>query len=108
MPPPQLDPFSRLGYYTYYRQGARRRARRSAPHQSQSPYSKLCLWTSCECREYKRPLPPTVPTEAPVKYLITNQQEDRRMRRAAAVEWTLAGVLFLLVAAALAKIFHAL
>ena len=43
-----------------------------------------------------------------MKYLITNQQEDRRMRRAAAVEWTLVGVLFLLVAAALAKIFHAL
>jgi hypothetical protein len=28
MPPPQLAPFSRLGYYTYYRQGTRRRARR--------------------------------------------------------------------------------
>jgi len=43
-----------------------------------------------------------------VKYFITNQQEDRRMRRAAAVEWILASVLFLLVAAALAKLFHAL
>jgi hypothetical protein len=43
-----------------------------------------------------------------VKYFITSQQEDRRTRRAAAVEWTLAGVLFLLVAAALAKLFHAL
>jgi hypothetical protein len=43
-----------------------------------------------------------------VKYFITSQQEDRRMRRAAAVEWTLAGVLFLFVAAVLAKIFHAL
>jgi hypothetical protein len=43
-----------------------------------------------------------------VKYFITNQEEDRRMRRAAAVEWTLAGVLFLLVAAALANILHVL
>jgi hypothetical protein len=43
-----------------------------------------------------------------VKYFITDQQEDRRMRRAAAVEWSLAGVLFLLVTAALAKLFHAL
>jgi hypothetical protein len=43
-----------------------------------------------------------------VKYFITSQQEDRRMRRAVVVEWTLAGVLFLLLAAALAKIFHAL
>ena len=43
-----------------------------------------------------------------MKYLITNQQEVRRMRRAAAVEWILASVLFLLVAAALAKIFHVL
>jgi hypothetical protein len=42
-----------------------------------------------------------------VKYFITKKEEDRRMRRAAVVEWTLAGVLFLLVAAALAKIFHA-
>ena len=46
--------------------------------------------------------------EAPVKFFITNQEEDRRMRRAAAVEWTLAGVLFLLVAAVLAKLFHVL
>jgi hypothetical protein len=43
-----------------------------------------------------------------VKYFITNQQEVRRMRRAVAFEWILAGVLFLLVAAALAKIFHVL
>jgi hypothetical protein len=107
MPPPQLDPFSLLGYYTY-KQGTRQKARRSAPRQSQSPYSKVCLRTHCECREYKRRLPPTVPSDAPVKYFITSQQEDRRMRRAAAVEWTLAGVLFLFVAAVLAKIFHAL
>jgi hypothetical protein len=26
-----------------------------------------------------------------VKFFITNQEEDRRTRRAAAVEWTLAG-----------------
>jgi hypothetical protein len=43
-----------------------------------------------------------------VKYIITDQHEDRRVRRAAAVEWTLAGALLLLVAFAVAKIFHAL
>jgi hypothetical protein len=106
MPPPQFAP-SRLGYYTYYN-GVRAEERGGVRIISPSPLPNVCLWTNCECREYKRPLPPTVPSEAPVKYLITSQQEDRRMRRAAAVEWTLAGVLFLFVAAALAKIFHAL
>jgi hypothetical protein len=43
-----------------------------------------------------------------MKYILSDQQEDRRIRRAAAVEWTLAGALFLLVAVAIAKIFHAL
>jgi hypothetical protein len=41
-----------------------------------------------------------------MKYFITNEEAHRRMRRAALVEWILAGVLFLLVAAALAKLFH--
>jgi hypothetical protein len=107
MPPPQLAPFPRLGYYTYYRLGTRRRARRSAPW-SPSRATRRCLWTECECREYKHPLPPLSPCVAPMKYLITNREEDRRMRRAAAVEWTLAAVLFLLLAFALAKLFHAL
>jgi predicted nucleic acid-binding Zn ribbon protein len=41
-----------------------------------------------------------------VKYIITDQRENRRKQRAATVEWTLAGVLFLIVAVAVAKIFH--
>jgi hypothetical protein len=48
------------------------------------------------------------PIEATVKYIITDQQKNRRMRRAVVVEWTLAGVLLLLAAVAVAKIFHAL
>jgi hypothetical protein len=42
-----------------------------------------------------------------MKYFVTNQQDDRRIRRAAVVEWTLAGVFLLLVAVALARAFHA-